>query len=259
MPQLQGNPIWFDLPTPDPQGAKEFYTGLFGWMWADVNMPGGSTYYMAIEGDANIVGMHLEQPETVPGGAARVWHNQVYVRDAYAVAKRISDEGGGVIIEPHDVSGIGVQATVTTPEGAVFCLWQSVTSYGADIFARPGAVCWVEHHSRDVAAACEFYRGVFNVDFTEVSFPSDDGAESFGPLYMLTIDGEQMPCAFLQINNDQPQWATYFMVENAEASTAMAQQLGAEIVVPVTTVSPGTLASLKDPQGVRFSLWQPAN
>ena len=50
MPQLQGNPIWFDLVTPDPQGAKSFYTGLFGWEWADVPMSGGSTYHMAIRG-----------------------------------------------------------------------------------------------------------------------------------------------------------------------------------------------------------------
>ena len=57
MPQLQGNPIWFSLSTPDPQAAKDFYTGLFGWEWADVPMSGGNVYYMAIRDDANIAGM----------------------------------------------------------------------------------------------------------------------------------------------------------------------------------------------------------
>ena len=37
MAQLEGNPIWFALLTPDPDGAKAFYSGLFGWEWADVD------------------------------------------------------------------------------------------------------------------------------------------------------------------------------------------------------------------------------
>ncbi len=260
MPQLQGNPIWFDLPTPDPEGAKRFYSGLFGWDWADVRMPGGSIYHMAIEGDANIVGMYQEQPDLRSEAGSKVWRNQIYVRDAYEIAERIVDQGGSIVVEPHDVSGIGVQATVATPEGAVFCLWQSVTGYGADIFAVPGSVCWIEYHSADVAAACDFYRDCFDVDFTEVTMPSEDPARIFGPLHLLTIDGEQMPCAFFQLEEGetQPRWATYFMVEDARTATRRAVELGAEVICPVRSVPPGTLASLKDPQGVRFSLWQSA-
>ena len=49
IPQLQGNPIWFNLATPDPAAAKDFYAALFGWEWADVPMSTGNTYHMAIK------------------------------------------------------------------------------------------------------------------------------------------------------------------------------------------------------------------
>ena len=79
MLQLEGNPIWFDLATPDPQGAKEFYTGLFGWEWADVPMSDGSTYHMAIRGDVNIAGMFAEHTSKSPTG---IWVNRICVDDA---------------------------------------------------------------------------------------------------------------------------------------------------------------------------------
>ena len=119
IPQLQGNPIWFDLATPDPQCAKAFYTGLFGWEWADVPMSGGNTYHMAIRHDANIAGMRAESDlET----AKQVWNNHVYVNDAEETAKRIEANGGLVISGPNNADGWGVTARVATPEGAVFGL-----------------------------------------------------------------------------------------------------------------------------------------
>ena len=151
IPQLQGNPIWFSLSTPDPQAAKDFYTGLFGWEWADVPMSGGNTYHMAIKDDANIAGMSTNDDVH---RVANVWVNSVYVEDAEETAERIQANGGSVLTEPHNADGWGVTATVATPEGAVFGLWQSLKGYGADIFGEPGAVCWVEYHTHDLES-CE--------------------------------------------------------------------------------------------------------
>ena len=77
---------------------------------------------------------------------------------------------------------------------------------------------------------------------------------------MLSINGEQMPCAFAQLPEASmpASWATYFMVEDIHSSVAKAQSLGAELTFGVMDVPPGSLASLVDPQGVRFSLWQAA-
>lgn len=257
IPQLQGNPIWFDLATPDPQGAKAFYTGLFVWEWADVPMSSGNTYHMAIRGDANIAGMSAETGEDT---AKQVWNNRVYVADAEEIAKRIEANGGRVLSGPNNADGWGVTATVATPEGAVFGLWQSLMGQGADVFGERGAVCWVEYHTRDLVAAKEFYSEVFGAGFEEMTVPSNYGSGAEFTLTMLSISGEQMPCAFVQLPDESmsASWATYFMVEDIHSSVARAQSLGAELAFGVIDVPHGSLGPLIDPQGVRFSLWQPA-
>ncbi len=257
MPQLQGNPIWFDLVTPDPQGAKDFYTGLFGWEWADVPMSGGNTYHMAIKDDANIAGMSANDDAN---GVAGVWVNSVYVEDAEETAERIKANGGSVLSGPHNADGWGITARVATPEGAVFGLWQSLKGYGADVFAELGSVCWIEYHTGDLEAAKQFYSETFGADFDTITIPTDDSAGSDYTVTMLSIDGQQMPCAFFELTDDEStaRWATYFMVEDVRASVAKAESLGAKVAFPVMDVPPGSLASLTDPQGVRFSLWQPA-
>ena len=257
MPQLQGNPIWFALATPDPAGAKSFYTGLFGWEWADVPMSGGDTYHMAIRGDANIAGMSADNHSN---GVAGVWINSVCVEDAEEIVRRVEANGGRVLSGPHNADGWGVTATVATPEGAVFGLWQSLKGYGADIFAEFGAVCWIEYHTGDLEAAKRFYSEAFGADFDTITIPMDDDAGSDYKVTMLSIDGEQMPCALFALTGDESmaRWATYFMVEDIHSSVARAESLGAKVVFPVMDVPPGSLASLTDPQGVQFSLWQPA-
>lgn len=257
MPQLQGIPIWFNLTTPDPVGAKDFYSGLFGWEWADVPMSGGNTYHMAIRDDANIAGMSGDVAST---GGAGCWVNHVYAKDAEDAAKRIEANGGRVLSGPHNADGWGVTATVATPEGAVFGLWQSLNGYGADLFAEPGTICWIEYHSHDLPAAKEFYTAVFECDFGEVRMPAHDGSgEDFG-LTMVDLEGEHQHCAFLEAPDKlaPASWATYFMVEDAEASVAKAESLGAESLTGVIAVPPGSFAMMKDPQGVGFNFWQPA-
>lgn len=257
MPQLQGNPIWFDLSTPDPDGAKDFYTDLFGWEWADVPMLGGNTYHMAIRDDANIAGMSANDDAN---GVAGVWVNSVYVEDAEKTANRIKTRGGSVLSGPHNADGWGVTATVATPEGAVFGLWQSLKGYGADVFGETGTVCWIEYHTGDLKATKQFYSETFGVDFDTITIPMDSLAGSDYVVNMLSIGGEQMPCAFFELTEGEStaRWATYFMVEDIHTSVAIAESLGAKVVFPVMDVPPGALASLVDPQGVRFSLWQPA-
>ena len=161
---------------------------------------------------------------------------------------------------PHNADGWGITATVATPEGAVFGLWQSLKGYGADIFAEPGAVCWIEYHSHDLDAATGFYSEVFGVGFEKMTIPANDDSGADFTLTMLAIEGEQMSCAFVQLPDEASpaSWATYFMVDDIHASVAKAQSLGAELTFGVMDVPPGSFAALTDPQGVPFSLWQSA-
>ncbi len=260
MPQLQGNPIWFDLPTPDPLGAKEFYTGLFGWEWADVEMAPGRYYHMAIRGDNNIAGMYQEDFGQWPEGATRTWNNHVFVKDADDAASRIVAYGGSVISKPVNAGGWGIRATVATPENAVFCLWQSLMGHGADIYGEPNSVCWVEYHTKDLDGAKQFYADAFGAEFETVILPSKCDEADY-KLTMLAIDGEQTTCAFeaFPTSSKSPScWATYFMVNDIERAISTATDLGAEVVDEVEEILPGSKATLADPQGTRFSLWESA-
>ena len=219
-------------------------------------MSGGNTYHMAIRGDANIAGMSANDDAN---GVAGTWINSVYVEDAEETAKRIAANGGSILSKPHNADGWGVTARVSTPEGAVFGLWQSLKGYGADVFAVPGAVCWIEYHTHDLESAKEFYTAVFGASFEEFKMPMDDGSGEDFSMTMLNLGGDEASCAFVQLPDasSPTSWATYFMVEDIHASVAKAQSLGAELKLGVVDVPPGSFAVMVDPQGVRFSLWQP--
>ena len=165
-----------------------------------------------------------------------------------------------MLTEPHNADGWGVTATVTTPEGAVFGLWQSLKGYGADIFGEPGSVCWIEYHTHDMKAAKQFYTTVFDARFEEFKMPMDDGSGEEFSMTMLASGGDQSHCALVQLPDasSPASWATYFMTDDIHASVAKAQSLGAELAFGVMDVPPGSFAVMVDPQGVQFSLWQPA-
>ena len=190
-------------------------------------MSGGNTYHMAIRDDANIAGMSGDRESD---GIAGVWINSVYVKDAEETVKRIVANGGSVLSGSHDADGWGVTATVATPEGAVFGLWQSLMGHGADGFGQPGAVCWIEDHTHDLDAATGFYSEVFGAGFDKMTVPANDGSGADFTLTMLSINGEQMPGAFAQLPDPSSaaSWATYFMVEDIHASVAKTQPLGAK-------------------------------
>ena len=252
MPQLAGNPIWFELTTPDVAGAKAFYTGLFGWEWADVTMAAGNVYHMAIRDDGNIAGM------SAAADADRgAWRVSVYTADAEATCRRVTGAAGSVVSPPRNADGWGITATVATPEGAEFGLWQSLRGHGAERFAEPGAICWTEYRSADVGAAMAFYRAVFGADFERVAMDSHDG-DGESELHMVTVGGVRLPCAFAEMTPDmpRPRWLTYLMVIDVAASVARATSLGATSLTGVVPTPAGSLAVMEDPQGVRFCLWQ---
>jgi uncharacterized protein len=108
------------LHTPDPDAAAGFYRELFGWE-TDSFAPGVSLFRLP-----GYVGGEPQQP--VPrdviavmakdDGPAR-WSVDFWVGDADALAGRVAELGGGVVVPPFD-SVPKRQAVVADPFGAVF-------------------------------------------------------------------------------------------------------------------------------------------
>jgi uncharacterized protein len=89
----QGTFSWTDLTTPDAQGAKEFYGGLFGWDYADNPIPDGGVYVIATLGGRAAAAM-FETTERHPA-----WASYVTVDDVDASTAKAGELGANVLAE----------------------------------------------------------------------------------------------------------------------------------------------------------------
>ncbi len=156
---IPGVPCWVDASEPDPEAAKGFYGGLFGWEFEDVMPPGSDgRYFIArLRGrDAAAVG---SIPEAAPPMA--MWNTYIWVESADQAASKVRDAGGGVAMEPFDVGDAVRTAVCTDPEGAAFHLWEAKEHTGAGIVNHPGSLNLNGLNTRDVDRAKAFYGSVF--------------------------------------------------------------------------------------------------
>ena len=160
-----GVPCWLDTMQPDPDAAKEFYGGLFGWEFDD-RAPQGSPgpYYVArLHGlDVAAIGGPSE------AGASPFWNTYTAVESADRAAARVREAGGNVISEPMDVPDAGRMAVFADAQGAVFSVWEAGAFIGAQVVNEPGTWNFSELNTRDPKAAASFYKAVFGWDVVQV-------------------------------------------------------------------------------------------
>jgi len=121
----------------------------------------------------------------------------------------------------------------------------------------PGAFSWIELATTDQTAAKDFYAKIFG--WSSQDFP-------IGPNEVYTIfqvEGRDA-AAGCTLRPDQlshgvpPHWNLYVAVENADATTARATQLGGTILAaPFDVFDSGRMAVVQDPTGATICLWQP--
>src|SRR3954469_9466184 len=85
---------WFDLMTPDPARAREFYAGLFGWTY-EIGGPESGHYALAQVTGRDAAGIG-KRPENA--AYPSVWTAYFNVEDADATAKAITDAGGKIMM-----------------------------------------------------------------------------------------------------------------------------------------------------------------
>ena len=97
---IPGVPCWIDTSQPDPEGALEFYSGLFGWEFEDV------------------VASINPIPDDQPAVAAH-WNVTFAVDDADVTAGKATQLGGKVIVSPFDAPWVRM-TVIADPQGATF-------------------------------------------------------------------------------------------------------------------------------------------
>src|SRR5205823_14635113 len=91
-----GTFCWPELATSDQEGAKRFYTSLFGWTFTDHEM-GPSGLYAMFEKDGKEVGaVYTINAEQKKAGVPPNWGSYVAVENVDDAAKRAAKLGGKI-------------------------------------------------------------------------------------------------------------------------------------------------------------------
>ncbi|MEJ7809539.1 MAG: VOC family protein [Gemmatimonadaceae bacterium] len=112
-----GDFAWDELLTTDTDAALKFYTGIFGYDTAGMDMGPMGTYHLFKRGETMTAGM-MKMPPSPIGRAG--WTPYVHVDDVDAHAEHAQALGGVICLAPHDVPGVGRIAVATDVTGAMF-------------------------------------------------------------------------------------------------------------------------------------------
>ncbi len=247
-----GHFCWPELASTDFAASKTFYGHLFNWEPSDVPSAMGNYTFFKLDGLDAAAGYQMGPQQTAP----QRWNSYVAVESSDKSVAKAEKLGAAIVMAPFDVEGIGRMAVIRDPGGALLCLWQSISHFGAGVFGKPGSLCWTELATRDPKKALAFYGGLFgwegetkeNGDFTYTELWLD-GVPLGGMLGMGEEAFEHMP----------EQWTPYFAVADCDATIRAAESKGGSLLYPATDMpGVGRFAALRDPMGAMFSVIQPA-
>ena len=241
-----GTPSWVDIGTTDLEGAKAFYSTLFGWEIVDQGPDSGGYCICNLRGKG-VAGLGPAQNPGPP-----YWTTYVGVDDTDTAAKAV-EAAGGSVLAAMDIPQAGRMAVCMDPTGVPFSVWQAGAHRGAQIANEPGSFTWTELNSRDTEAAGRFYESVFGwasetstepMQYTTFSL---DGKTVAGMMDMTGRVPDEVPA----------HWLVYFGVADCDQAVATTKEAGGELVVgPFDIPDMGRFAVVRDPQGAHFAVFQ---
>ena len=234
MPNTHGSFVWYELITPDPDGAKEFYGSVVGWTIASqAGFPNG--YRMIGRADGkNAGGLLPLTPDMQDHGARPVWLGYVGVDDVDGTVAAIEKDGGKVMMAPWDIPGAGRAAMVTDPQGAPFYIMTPTPPEGAedaasDVFdpEKPQHVRWNELSTSDPQAALTFYNRHFGW--------RQEGEMDMGELgkYQFLYNSETMIGAVMPKMPQMPvsMWSFYIGVDDIDRAHEAVKAGGGQVLM----------------------------
>jgi predicted enzyme related to lactoylglutathione lyase len=238
-----GKFVWHEQVSDDPARAQDFYGRLFGWE-TEVFKPGEVDYRMISAGGKN----HGGYGKAMEGAPPPHWLSHVHVADLDGTIGKVKRAGGKIAAGPFEMAEIGRMAIITDPQGAYVSVYEPE---GEDTPSE-GVFVWDELGTTDVDGAQRFYEQVFGWTTSEMG-PEYGGYRIF--------NREETGIAGLMANPDDSMpayWQPYVAVDDPDAVTAMATELGGSALVePMDVPEVGRIAVLRDPQGAQFGIIKP--
>jgi predicted enzyme related to lactoylglutathione lyase len=238
-----------DLSSTDVDASARFYGGLFGWQADMIDDPQAGGYGMFLYQGKKVAGIGPVQG----GGAASFWNTFVATDDVAALADRVKNSGGTILMDPMAVFEEGSMTVFQAPDGSYASAWQAGSHTGAELVNEPGSFCWNELYTRDVPSAERFYSAVFGW--------TPRAMDMGGMPYTEWLAGETSIAGMMPMPDEAPKempahWMTYFAVADLDGTLRAAQDAGANVLVGATDAPPGRFAQLIDPQGATFAIIQ---
>ncbi len=113
-----GSLCWPELSTTTADGARDFYSAVFGWNHKTEAMGGPAAYTEWRVGERSIGGMMQIQPEW--GAVPPHWMAYFQVADCDATVAQAQTLGGKTVHGPMDIPNVGRFAVLQDPQGAHF-------------------------------------------------------------------------------------------------------------------------------------------
>ena len=238
-----GKFVWHEQVSPDPKQAQAFYTELFGW-GTDVFKPREVDYTMISSGGHN----HGGFGKAMEGAPPPHWLSHVRVENLEETIEKAKSAGGKLAAGPFEMSEVGRVAIIGDPQGAFVSLYQPTT----EAPTAEGVFVWDELGTNDVDGAQRFYEEVFGWT------TSDMGPEYGGYRIFSREDTDVAGLMQLPDASIPPHWQPYVAVDDPDATTAKATELGGSTLMePMDVPKVGRIAVLRDPQGAVFGIIKP--
>jgi predicted enzyme related to lactoylglutathione lyase len=255
-----------DTDQPDVEAARRFYEGLFGWTFQDaIPADAAGTYLIASLHGQDVAAIGPSE------GEGAQWNTYIAVDDAESTAAAVRDAGGSLTLEPVNAGPGGRQAGCVYPRGALFRLWQARRRPGAQLVNEPGSWNFSDLKAGDPDAAAAFYAPLFGWEYDDLGFSTLIRRPGYGDHLEATADpgirerqtevvappGFEDAIAWLQTATDgrPDRWQVSFTVADRDESAAVAERLGAAIILSEDTQWTRT-ALVRDPQGAELMLSQ---
>jgi predicted enzyme related to lactoylglutathione lyase len=241
-----GRFVWHEQVSSDPKQAQDFYTQLFGWS-TEVFKPGEIDYAMISSGGQS----HGGFAKAMEGAPPPHWLSHVRVENLDETIEKAKSAGGKIAAGPFEMSEVGRMAIIGDPQGAYVGVYQPEGDGGA---GSEGVFVWDELGTTDADDAQRFYGEVFGWKTTDMGSEYggyrifDRGGDENGIAGLMALPDATMP----------PHWQPYVAVDDPDATTAKAKELGgAALMEPMDVPKVGRLAVLQDPQGATFGIIKP--
>lgn len=252
MPNTPGQFVWYDLMSPDVDGATTFYTEVVGW--GTQKWDGPAPYTMWTASEVPIGGVVPLTSEHASAGVVPHWMAYITVDDVDATMEKAKSKGATVVAEPRDIPDTGRMAVMRDPQGALIAVYKPVNDAPVGDPAV-GQFSWHELSTTDHPAAWNFYSELFGWE----KMGEMDMGGTMGIYQMFGTSGRMLGGMMNKApeNPMPPNWLLYARVSDVKASAESVKRLGGKVLYEPMEVPGGDeVSAVMDPQGAAFGLHQ---